>query len=85
MAREKQRQAQRQALEEKAKKEQEAQAAKRLAAAKVAEKAAMDKARGRPPPRAKALDHAHTEAVKHRLQVPRVSSSVALTREEKRM
>ncbi|WFD23389.1 hypothetical protein MEQU1_002078 [Malassezia equina] len=84
VAREKQRQAQRQALEEKAKKEQEAQAAKRLAAAKVAEKAAVDKARGRPP-RAKALDHAHTEAVKHRLQVPRVSSSVALTREEKRM
>ncbi|WFD19760.1 hypothetical protein MCAP1_001996 [Malassezia caprae] len=45
----------------------------------------MDKARGRPPPRAKALDQAHAEAVKHRLQVPRVSSSVALTREEKRM
>lgn len=85
VAREQQRQVQRQALEEQRKKELKAQEAKRRAAAKAAEQSAMDKARGRPPPRAKALDHAHAEAAKHRLQVPRVSSSVALTREEKRM
>lgn len=85
VAREQQRQAQRQALEDKKRKELEAQDAKRRAAARLAEQSAMEKARGRPPPRAKALDHAHAEAVKHRLQVPRASSSVALTRDEKRM
>ncbi|WFD27754.1 hypothetical protein MNAN1_002759 [Malassezia nana] len=84
-AREQQRLAERQAQEKKRDMERKAEEAKRLAAARRAEKAEMDKARGRPPPRAKALDHAHAEAAKRRLQVPRMSSSVALTREEKRM
>lgn len=84
-AREQQRLAERQAQEKKRDMERKAEEAKRLAAARRAEKAEMDKARGRPPPRAKALDHAHAEATKRRFQVPRMSSSVALTREEKRM
>lgn len=86
MARERQRQERRHALEYERIEMQKRTQERREAAARAAEKATIEKAVGRTTKRAPALDKARSVAVQHRTQVPRArEKATTLTREEKRM